>query len=64
MWDTFRPLRLTPLWQSDDNPAYALLLERGEGRVLRGAAGQHLSLPARYDGGGPVWERALRRRLT
>jgi homogentisate 1,2-dioxygenase len=23
MWDTFRPLRLTPLWQSVDNPAYA-----------------------------------------
>ena len=23
MWDTFRPLRLTTLWQSVDNPAYA-----------------------------------------
>jgi hypothetical protein len=23
MWDTFRPLRLTPLWRSVDNPAYA-----------------------------------------
>ena len=23
MWDTFRPLKLTTLWQSVDNPAYA-----------------------------------------
>jgi homogentisate 1,2-dioxygenase len=23
MWDTFRPLRLTTLWQGVDNPAYA-----------------------------------------
>ena len=23
MWDTFRPLRLTTLWQAVDNPAYA-----------------------------------------
>jgi hypothetical protein len=23
MWDTFRPLHLTALWQAHDNPAYA-----------------------------------------
>jgi homogentisate 1,2-dioxygenase len=23
MWDTFRPLRLTTLWQQHDNPDYA-----------------------------------------
>jgi homogentisate 1,2-dioxygenase len=23
MWDTFRPLRLTPLWKELDNPEYA-----------------------------------------
>jgi hypothetical protein len=24
MWDTFRPLRLTALWQANDKPEYAL----------------------------------------
>jgi hypothetical protein len=23
MWDTFRPLQLTPLWQANDRPEYA-----------------------------------------
>ena len=23
MWDTFRPLNLTPAWQAVDNPSYA-----------------------------------------
>jgi homogentisate 1,2-dioxygenase len=23
MWDTFRPLRLTPLWEAHDKPEYA-----------------------------------------
>jgi hypothetical protein len=23
MWDTFRPLSLTPLWQANDKPEYA-----------------------------------------
>jgi homogentisate 1,2-dioxygenase len=23
MWDTFRPLKLTPLWREHDDPGYA-----------------------------------------
>ena len=23
MWDTFRPLKLTPLWRENDDPGYA-----------------------------------------
>ena len=43
MWDTFRPLKLTTLWRVGRQPGLRLLLERGEGRVLRRAAGQHLA---------------------
>ena len=47
MWDTFRPLKLTTL-RSARRPGLRLLVVRGEGRVLRGAAGQHLGSVGRY----------------